>query len=158
MKRSIPLNISLEYAEVHHEHTSCPCFSPVLLAFPTKSCACFPATPSSSLPPLCTHTQIGFEFLSRFYPNSKLVLIPTPTWANHRAICERSGLTVQQYRYYKPETRGLDYEVGWQGRDNGQMLRLRPMVGAVRQEHRYYKPPIANSPCRECCLILESNI
>jgi hypothetical protein len=56
--------------------------------------------------------QVGFEFLSRFYPASKLVLVPNPSWANHHAICERSGLQVQLYRYYKPETRGLDYEVG----------------------------------------------
>ncbi|GAB4816612.1 hypothetical protein N2152v2_003658 [Parachlorella kessleri] len=54
--------------------------------------------------------RVGFEFLSRFYPASKVVLVPNPSWANHKAICERSGLQVQLYRYYKPETRGLDYE------------------------------------------------
>lgn len=31
-------------------------------------------------------------------PRSKVVLIPTPTWANHRFIFEKCGLEVRQYR------------------------------------------------------------
>jgi len=60
--------------------------------------------------------RIGGEFLARFYkgrtslPGDGTVIIPTPTWANHTSVFERAGLTVQQYRYYKPETRGLDYD------------------------------------------------
>jgi aspartate aminotransferase len=54
--------------------------------------------------------RVGAEFLSRFYPRSKVALIPNPTWANHRAIFERSGLEVRTYRYYKPESKGLDFE------------------------------------------------
>ncbi|EFN51704.1 hypothetical protein CHLNCDRAFT_59799 [Chlorella variabilis] len=54
--------------------------------------------------------RVGGEFLSRFYPGPKIVLIPTPSWANHRAIFERCGMQVQQYRYYKADTRGLDFE------------------------------------------------
>lgn len=54
--------------------------------------------------------RVGGEFLGRFYSRSRVVLIPNPTWANHKAIFERSGLEVRQYRYYKPETRGLDFE------------------------------------------------
>lgn len=54
--------------------------------------------------------RVGGEFLRYFYPRSKLVLIPSPTWANHKSIFERCGLEVKTYRYYKPETRGLDYE------------------------------------------------
>eukprot|EP00887_Chlorella_sp_A99_P004460 scaffold30.g4460.t1 len=54
--------------------------------------------------------RIGGEFLSRFYPRSKVVLLPSPTWANHKSIFERCGMEVRSYRYYKPETRGLDYE------------------------------------------------
>jgi hypothetical protein len=42
--------------------------------------------------------QVGGEFLARFYPGPKLVLIPAPSWANHKAIFERCGMTVQQYR------------------------------------------------------------
>lgn len=55
--------------------------------------------------------RIGAEVLARFYPGPKLALIPAPTWPNHRSIFERSGMDVQAYRYYKPDTRGLDYEV-----------------------------------------------
>lgn len=54
--------------------------------------------------------RVGGEFLSSFYPGPKLVLIPTPSWANHKAIFKRCGMQTQEYRYYKPETRGLDYE------------------------------------------------
>ena len=54
--------------------------------------------------------RVGAEFLKRFYPGSQVVLVPNPSWANHKAIFERSGLTVQQYRYYYPATRGLDFE------------------------------------------------
>ncbi len=53
--------------------------------------------------------RVGGEFLSRFYPKSKVVLIPNPSWANHRNIFDRSGLQVQLYRYYDPATRGLDF-------------------------------------------------
>ncbi|KAL4434280.1 hypothetical protein ABPG75_000721 [Micractinium tetrahymenae] len=53
--------------------------------------------------------RVGGKFLAHFYP-VKLVLIPSPSWANHKNIFERCGLATQTYRYYKPETRGLDYE------------------------------------------------
>lgn len=55
--------------------------------------------------------QIGAEVLARHYPGPKVALIPAPTWPNHRSIFERSGMEVREYRYYKPDTRGLDYEV-----------------------------------------------
>jgi len=41
---------------------------------------------------------VGGEFLARFYP-TKLVLIPNPSWANHKNIFERCGMTTQQYRW-----------------------------------------------------------
>ncbi|EWC48715.1 mitochondrial aspartate aminotransferase [Drechslerella stenobrocha 248] len=44
--------------------------------------------------------RIGGEFLSRFYPGEKTIYIPTPSWANHRAVFTDAGLTVKQYRYY----------------------------------------------------------
>jgi len=53
--------------------------------------------------------RVGSEFIARHYPN-KQIFIPTPTWGNHRATFLASGLEVKQYRYYKPETRGLDLE------------------------------------------------
>lgn len=54
--------------------------------------------------------RVGAEFLSRHHPGAP-VLLPSPTWGNHRNIFGGAGLEVRSYRYYKPETRGLDFEV-----------------------------------------------
>ncbi len=42
-------------------------------------------------------------------PGSK-VYIPDPTWANHFNIWRDAGVEWAKYRYYKPDTRGLDFE------------------------------------------------
>lgn len=52
--------------------------------------------------------RVGGEFLAKFYPGPKLVLIPTPSWANHKAVFETAGLQTASYRYYDAATRGLD--------------------------------------------------
>lgn len=52
--------------------------------------------------------RIGGAFLQRFYPHSKAIYLPTPTWGNHIPIFEHSGLEVKQYRYYDKNTVGLD--------------------------------------------------
>lgn len=52
----------------------------------------------------------GFEFLKKFYPYPKNVWIPTPSWGNHTPIATDSGFAVHQYRYYKPFTKGFDFE------------------------------------------------
>lgn len=54
--------------------------------------------------------RIGGEFLARFYPGSKSIYIPTPSWANHNAVFNHSGLKVEKYRYYNKDTIGLDFE------------------------------------------------
>jgi aspartate aminotransferase, mitochondrial len=54
--------------------------------------------------------RIGGEFLTRFYPHAKKIYIPTPSWANHKAVFTDSGLEVVQYRYYNKDTIGLDFE------------------------------------------------
>lgn len=54
--------------------------------------------------------RIGGAFLERFYPGSKTIYIPTPSWANHAAVFKDSGLVVEKYRYYNKETIGLDFE------------------------------------------------
>jgi aspartate aminotransferase len=41
---------------------------------------------------------------------SKVIHLPSPTWGNHNAIFKRSGFEVKSYTYYKPETRGFDYD------------------------------------------------
>jgi aspartate aminotransferase len=53
--------------------------------------------------------RIGGAFLSRFYPGAKAIYIPTPSWANHKAVFLDSGLKVEQYRYYDKKTIGLDF-------------------------------------------------
>lgn len=54
--------------------------------------------------------RIGAAFLSRFYPGSKNIYIPNPSWANHGAVFTDAGLQVQKYRYYNKDTIGLDFE------------------------------------------------
>ena len=54
--------------------------------------------------------RIGGAFLERFYPGDKTIYIPTPSWANHAAVFKDCGLKVEKYRYYNPETIGLDFD------------------------------------------------
>ncbi|KAL2215933.1 putative aspartate aminotransferase [Thermoascus aurantiacus ATCC 26904] len=54
--------------------------------------------------------RIGGAFLARFYPHAKKIYIPTPSWANHKAVFTDSGLEVVQYRYYNKDTIGLDFD------------------------------------------------
>ncbi|OAL36695.1 hypothetical protein AYO20_04027 [Fonsecaea nubica] len=54
--------------------------------------------------------RIGGAFLERFYPGAKTIYIPTPSWANHRAVFSDSGLEVKQYKYYNKDTIGLDFD------------------------------------------------
>jgi len=55
--------------------------------------------------------QVGAEFLAQHYP-VRTVLLPNPTWANHNKIFPLAGIKdVRKYRYFKPSTKGLDYEV-----------------------------------------------
>lgn len=54
--------------------------------------------------------RIGGAFLERFYPHGKTIYIPTPSWANHKAVFSDSGLEVKQYKYYNKETIGLDFD------------------------------------------------
>ena len=54
--------------------------------------------------------RIGGAFLERFYPGSKTIYIPTPSWANHKAVFSDSGLEVKQYKYYNKDTIGLDFD------------------------------------------------
>lgn len=54
--------------------------------------------------------RIGGAFLQRFYPHSKTIYIPTPSWANHNAVFSDSGLEVKKYRYYNKDTIGLDFD------------------------------------------------
>lgn len=52
--------------------------------------------------------RIGGAFLQKFYPGSKTVYLPNPSWANHGPVFKHSGMEVGSYRYYDKNTCGLD--------------------------------------------------
>ena len=52
--------------------------------------------------------KIGADFLRKFAPGAH-VWISEPSWENHRALFEGAGFVVDQYPYYAPATRGLDF-------------------------------------------------
>ncbi|XP_014289278.1 aspartate aminotransferase, mitochondrial [Halyomorpha halys] len=54
--------------------------------------------------------RIGAAFCSLFYPFSKDVYIPSPTWGNHIPIFRHCGMNVKYYKYYDKKTVGLDYQ------------------------------------------------
>lgn len=54
--------------------------------------------------------KLGFEFIKNFYPYSKKILIPNPTWPNHVNIISRSDLTFEEYRYYNYKNKVIDLE------------------------------------------------
>ncbi|KAI9460862.1 pyridoxal phosphate-dependent transferase [Lactarius psammicola] len=54
--------------------------------------------------------RIGGAFLARFYPHSKMIYLPVPSWGNHTPIFRDSGLEVRGYRYFDKKTgRGIAY-------------------------------------------------
>jgi aromatic-amino-acid transaminase len=53
--------------------------------------------------------KIGADFIKRLEPNA-VVAISDPSWENHRGIFESAGFTVQNYTYYDPSTRGVNFE------------------------------------------------
>jgi aromatic-amino-acid transaminase len=53
--------------------------------------------------------KVGADFIKRYFPESTM-LISDPTWDNHRAVFEGSGLTVKTYPYYDAATGGLRFD------------------------------------------------
>ena len=53
--------------------------------------------------------RIGGAFLGRFYPHTKTIYLPVPSWGNHTPIFRDSGLEVKGYRYFDKKTVGLDF-------------------------------------------------
>lgn len=47
------------------------------------------------------------EFLRKFGHTE--ILVPNPTWGNHKAIFTNAGLDVKHYRYYDPASSSLDF-------------------------------------------------
>eukprot|EP00698_Gefionella_okellyi_P011659 TRINITY_DN308_c0_g1_i1.p1 TRINITY_DN308_c0_g1~~TRINITY_DN308_c0_g1_i1.p1 ORF type:complete len:423 (-),score=116.82 TRINITY_DN308_c0_g1_i1:1012-2280(-) len=54
--------------------------------------------------------RLGADFIARFFPAGTPVYLPVPTWGNHNKILADAHVPAKTYRYYKPETRGLDFE------------------------------------------------
>lgn len=54
--------------------------------------------------------RVGAEFLKKYHPYERIIWLPTPSWGNHNPIFSDSGFSCKYYRYYKPETRGFDFE------------------------------------------------
>ncbi|KAL6043091.1 aspartate transaminase aat1 [Balamuthia mandrillaris] len=55
--------------------------------------------------------RVGAEFLARFLPPTETkrdVYVSAPTYVNHYPIFKLNGFEVKHYRYYDPETNGLD--------------------------------------------------
>ncbi|MES2534656.1 MAG: amino acid aminotransferase [Pseudomonadota bacterium] len=52
--------------------------------------------------------KLGADFLKRFSPDSE-VWISDPSWENHRALFESAGFVVNNYPYYDPATRGVNF-------------------------------------------------
>jgi aromatic-amino-acid transaminase len=52
--------------------------------------------------------KIGADYLKRLNPSAK-VYISDPSWENHRALFESAGFVVENYTYYDPATRGVNF-------------------------------------------------
>ncbi|MFZ6772983.1 aromatic amino acid transaminase [Undibacterium sp. SXout7W] len=53
--------------------------------------------------------KVGGDFIKRYFPASTM-LVSDPTWDNHRAVFEGSGITVKTYPYYDAATGGLRFD------------------------------------------------
>ncbi len=53
--------------------------------------------------------KVGADFLRRWFPKSELWM-SDPSWDNHRAVFEGSGLTVHTYPYYDAASGGLRFD------------------------------------------------
>ncbi|HMR49463.1 MAG TPA: amino acid aminotransferase [Arachnia sp.] len=53
--------------------------------------------------------RVGADLLHLADP-SATVLISNPSWENHKAIFTKAGFTVESYRYYDAESRGIDVD------------------------------------------------
>lgn len=52
--------------------------------------------------------RVGGDLLKKFNPDAKL-WVSTPTWANHKGIFGAAGFEINDYPYYNPETRDVDF-------------------------------------------------
>ena len=50
------------------------------------------------------------EFIKTYMPNSKTIYLPDPSWGNHKAIFQKSGLEVKTYPYWDAAKKNLNFE------------------------------------------------
>ena len=53
--------------------------------------------------------RVGADLLKKFNPNATL-WVSSPTWANHKGIFTAAGFSINDYPYYNPETKNVDFE------------------------------------------------
>uniref|UniRef100_A0A0A9YZH6 Aspartate aminotransferase n=4 Tax=Lygus hesperus TaxID=30085 RepID=A0A0A9YZH6_LYGHE len=53
--------------------------------------------------------SVAAHFLAQYVKN-KNVYVSKPTWSNHYGIFQTAGFTVSEYRYWDPNTNGLNYD------------------------------------------------
>jgi len=53
--------------------------------------------------------RVGAAFINKFLSGVK-VYLSNPTWGNHRNIFADAGVEWEYYRYFDPETVGLDFK------------------------------------------------
>jgi len=53
--------------------------------------------------------RLGTEFMVRAM-KGKILYLPNLTWANHKSICEDSGIEFEEYPYYDRHTKALDFQ------------------------------------------------
>ncbi|OJJ46591.1 hypothetical protein ASPZODRAFT_66640 [Penicilliopsis zonata CBS 506.65] len=56
--------------------------------------------------------HLGGLFLAKFHPQrpQPQIYLSNPTWANHHQIFSNVGLSIAQYPYFSPQTKGLDLD------------------------------------------------
>ncbi len=52
--------------------------------------------------------RVGADLLNKFNPGA-MVWVSAPTWANHNGVFGSAGFTIDRYRYYDDDTKGLDF-------------------------------------------------
>ncbi len=52
--------------------------------------------------------KVGADFIKRYFPESA-IYVSDPTWDNHRAVFEGSGIAVKTYPYYDPVSGGVRF-------------------------------------------------
>jgi len=53
--------------------------------------------------------RVAADFIHQHMPQAT-VWLSDPTWANHAKVFQAAGVATKNYRYYNPETFGLDFE------------------------------------------------